>query len=353
MSEPIALPEGFVPVDAAALPQLCEFLTERFHPGAEEHFASIDYLRWQYLEWPKGPGPRALNCASGNQILAHAGTVYTRFLLAGKPLADCPVTTTIHSWASTPNTGPLGAMFLFQSFDSSEIQYAFSFSPKAEVILNASGYALRQVIPTFRRVLKISSWNRVHAGIPAPKRMAFLAQEATLRVSQIFRPPLQPLELEQVTGFDEQAERIASAAAGHCLLTERQPQLLNHLLRHPFGETIGYYLRNGGKVVGLALLHFFQRNGLRQVRILDCLLAGEPDALLSARALTALGKEMKINKADVAFGVAGTPWLQSGFQRAGYVRRGRKPLLIRDPQSRLPVGIPVHMAFVDSDLAFV
>jgi hypothetical protein len=345
-------PAKLVPIDAAVLPQVGAFLTERFRPGPDDHFGDLEYLRWQYLEWPKGPGPRAHNCISDNKILAHVGTVYSRFLLGGTPSADWPVGTTIHSWVSTPNAGPLGTMLLWQSFRTSEVQYAFSFSPKAKAILDVTGYTLRQVIPGFRRVRRMRSWNRVYAGSPMAKRTVFLMQELALAFRRVFLPTLRPLELERVAQFDERAEALAAAAARHCLLTERHSLFLNHLLRYPFGETRGYYLRHEGGVVGLALLHFWQRDGLCQARVLDCLL-GEPDAVLCARALAALEKEMEARKADVALGIGGTPWLAAGYRRAGYVRRGRKPLLIRDPRQRLPPGIPVHMALVDSDLAFI
>ncbi|HXI51851.1 MAG TPA: hypothetical protein VNH84_10110 [Candidatus Saccharimonadales bacterium] len=344
---------ALVPVDADALGGVGAFLAERFHPGPDDHFASNEYLRWQYLEWPEGPGPRAYNCVAGGRILAHAGTVHTRFLQPGKSWQDSPVASNIHSWSSTPNAGPVGAMLLLQSYRTSEVQYAFSFSPQAEGVFKSSGFALRQVIPMYRRVLNLARWNQAYFGDPLPKRMAFRLQEIALAARRVFLPTLVPIDLERVEKFDEKAGAIALSAARDSVLTDRPPHFLNHLLRHPFGETAGYYLREGGNCVGLALVHFYPRHGLRQARVLDCLLGPTHDARLCARALVALEREMRAHEVDVVSGTAGTPWLQAGYLRAGYVRRGRRPLLLRDPKGRVSPGIPVHMALLDSDLAFI
>lgn len=341
-----------VPASAESLPHVAAFLSSGFHAGPDDHFAKEKYLRWQYLDWPSGPGERAYNCVADERIIAHAGILHTKFLIPAKSADSFPVVSTLHSWLSLPKSGPAGALLLLQSFSHSTIQYAFSFSPAAGAVLKASGYALRQVVPVFRRVFNPARWADVYRGEPRKKVLAFRIQETALALTRLIRPAPRPMELERVTRFDARAEAVAADASRQVILTERNPEFLNHLLRHPFGETCGYYFRDDGKTVGLALLHFNRRGGLLRAKILDCLLGNAPDALSCARALAALEKELKARQADVAFGMAGTPWLEAGFRRVGYVRRGRNQLMIRDPQGQLPPQVPVHLALVDSDLAF-
>ena len=341
-----------MPVDASSLADVAAFLASAFAPGPDDKFATLDYLRWQYLEWPEGIAPRAHNCVGDGRILAHAGTVHTQFLVPGKTPGKGPVVSNIHSWYSTPNVGPMGAILLLQSFATSSGQYAFSFSPAAARVFKSSGFATRQVLPIFRRVRRRAAWNQVYGTEPAGKRLAFRLQEAVLSLARALQPALRPLELEQTTAFDDRPERVACAAAQHCLVTERRASLLNHFLRYPFGETAGFYFLQAGKTIGFALLHFAKRHGLRQAKVLDCLL-DTPNPRTYAQALAALEQQMERRQTDVVFAVAGTPWLQSAYRRAGYVRRGSNELLIRDPKSQLPSGYPVHMSLLDSDLAFV
>jgi len=339
------------PVDSDSLPWVSAFLSEQFHPGSDDEFARPEVLRWQYLEWPEAGGPRAVNFLEGSRVAAHGGVIYTRFLNPTAP-GHGPLTSNIHSWAAEPNAGPAGLMLLMQTFANSEVQYAFSFSEKAGRVFHSTGFEPVQVIPQFLRVMRPGFWRRLHQNQPPLKRLALWAIDAGISSARACRPPPKPLTAEAVTTFDTRAEEIAAAASRHCVLSSRSPDFLNHQLRYPHGTTRGYYLRDGTRAVGLALLHVHQRRGVRVGKILDCLLES-PDADAYARALRVLVTELAGLKVDLAICYGGTPWLQAALRRNRFFRRGKHALLLRDKKSRLPRNWPFQMTFLESDLAFL
>ena len=340
------------PVAAAQLSEVAAFLTERFHPKPADNFVKLDYLRWQYLDWPPAPGPRAHSCLEGDNIIAHAGTIYSRFLHPAAEPGAGPVLSNVHSWASSRQAGPAGAMLLWQSFRHSDVQYAFSFSPQAQRVFAAAGFKFVQVVPTFRRILTATGRRAAYSREPLAKSVAFRAIETVLSPWRALPPVSSALALEEVEEFDSNAEQVARCASRHCILSARDSSFLNHILKHPFGMTHGYYLRDGSDLAGLALLHVEEREGVRYAKILDCLMIS-PDRWQYARAVAPLLRQLSALHADIVIVHAGTPWLQAALRANNFYNRGRKTLWVRDPKAILPKGYPYHMSLLDSDLAFL
>jgi len=135
------------------------------------------------------------------------------------------------------------------------------------------------------------------------------------------------------------------------ICSSRSPGLLNYYLNYPLGTFSGYLLKDD-RPRGFAILALIQKPGCRVVRIVECFL-DEPDAELCAGAISALFKRALEKNPDIISVYGSTPWMARGLQKAGFFRRGKTPLFLRDPKKLLPEGQGFHLTHLEADLSFI
>lgn len=336
------------------IPALSEFLIKGLcHPGDYSAFAAPDVLRWKYLS-PRGPWkiPRSLLVMDGESITAHAGICTTEFLSLGKP-SEPVAAIHIVDWLSNERSASLGALLMFRAFALAPVQYAFGCTPAAARVLVRAGFEEVAQVPLFHRVVSRRNprvWRTLHGAGGGLKQFVYRAFDLV----QSFRSGKNNsrLQLREVTTFGREVEDLLGKCAHQLLTTSRSPALLNYYLTFPRNGLKGWILEKNSKPQGFAITTLVEKPGLRHGRIVECFLPeAEPSAW--ADAVAALAAQLRSSRPDLVSCAASTSWMSEGLQKNGFLRRGRLPVYLRDPQKHLNKSMPLHLSFLEADLAYI
>jgi hypothetical protein len=343
------------PLALQDLSDLGRFLVAGFHAPPDADFAAPEVLRWKYLE-PRGEddeAPRSyLARDEEGRIIGHVGICRTTFEGGAMPGVRIA---TLHmiDWLGSPEHRSVGASLMRKAYEKVPTQFGLGGSDAARVIGNPTGYAMKDPVPVYQRVLRPLHWLRVPA-------LGFAARGSRL-ARDLVRKELSParlaqirVELRQVSSFGVELEPITERAKTHVILTGHNPKRLNHLLQFPRQAMSGWQLIvPPNRLYGFAVLNLIPQHGgrVRLGKIVDCLLV-DTDVRLWHGAILALTQELGYQGADFAQTFASTPWMAEALQRSGFSSRFALEFMIRDRQKLLPVGIPFHLMPIEADYAY-
>lgn len=350
------MPHDIRPLTRYDLPELSRFLTEGFQASFDSAFAAVDVLAWKYLD-PRGPeageGPRSLIARDldTGKILGHLGLCPGRWHGGVLPAGGV---STLHmiDWLGSKEAVGVGAALMRRAHESTETQYGLGGSVAGRGVGGRGGYSLIRRVPVFSRALR-PLYRLRDPSIGLPGRLLRATRDTLGRLRSRSRRPQTPVTLVRLTSFDDRVTETVQAYRDRALYTTRDPALFDHLLRFPRGGLTGWELRSGGRSIGFALLSVIpQSNGLRLGRIVDCVLTEERDTAWHG-AISALSDELYRQGADLAHGVASTPWFEQALVAAGYAETHRLDFRLRDRSKLIPTEFPVHLTLLEADYAYL
>ena len=305
------------PLTADDLSELKQFLLTGFQAAPEADFATIEVLRWKYLE-RQGPAscvaitggdqsppssrreedvsddPAAdqpLSYIAQNEtgrIVGHLGLCRTYFEGQGIGSSSGRVATMhIIDWLGSPERRSIGISLMRLSHQGAQTQFGLGVSPSALAVGERAGYELRGLVPVYNRVLRAGYWLRSgSAGLVA--RWMRLGRDLASRLIRLPARPRAKLVLERVAAFGPEISDILTKAKSHVILTDRNPARLNAFLRFPRQAFSGWHLRDQtGSLRGFALLNLVPHDEgrTRTGKIVDCLLDDIDDSTWHAALL--------------------------------------------------------------------
>jgi hypothetical protein len=333
------------------VPELSAFLTRGFGLSAGAESMSPDVLRWKYLG-PGGPAqqPRSLIARAGGSIIGHVGFCPRSFVVRGEAPREIATTHPI-DWLASPDHPTVGLTLLLSGCRSAPTQYSVGGTPVAQKVLGTLGFEPRCPVPIFRKVLR--PIHRRLASGQGTLRTTLGALRDVLHASwHRAQPPRRPVELAPVEAFGAEVEAVVGRWSEPLVFSSRSAELLEHYLRFPGGNWSGWLVRDGGEVVGFALLNVVQDGRHRQGRIAECFL-DRPEEPLWHAALFALLDVLRGQKADEVTCFGSTPWMAQALRKNGFVQVETTTLLVRDKKDLLPRSAPYHVTQLEADHAYL
>lgn len=354
------------PLTAADLPELSRFLTAGFHAAEDADFASIDVLRWKYLDtnaftdWRPDEAlglyaPRSYVARDQTgQIIGHLGLCRTAFegqLLA--PHGGRVSTIHIIDWLGSVDHRAIGITLMRKAHEGTATQFGLGVSQAALVVGERAGYELRGSVPVYTRTLRLGHWLRTTS--PGYFQPALrLTRDAVRRV---LRRPVKPrivLSLKRVSEFRSEIDPIVERAKAHAILTERTPARLNAILRFPRQALTGWHILDPARqLCGFALLNVIPSDAgkTRTGKIIDCLLDGV-DVPRWQAAIVALTEVLSDQGADLAIAYASNPWIAQALRHSGFESRFAVKFHIRDRNRLIPRQAIFHLTPLEGDYAY-
>ncbi len=160
------------------------------------------------------------------------------------------------------------------------------------------------------------------------------------------------VDLRRVAEFGDEVRAVGNAFATHATFTERTPERLNHLLRHPSGSLEGYLILDGSTVRGFAVLNFLAQGRARIGRIVECFLDGESIGSWSS-AVAAIVAVIADRGVDAIFGCGSTPWSAEAYHERGFVEAFPLESRLRDLTGLVPRAGPFHLTFLEADYSYL
>ena len=341
------------PLNRSHIPALASLLRQQFcAPGEYCDFANEAVLEWKFFH-PRAnwPAARSWGGFEDSTLVAHAGYTPTEFCAPGG--ATPPVQAGhLTDWLSSRPGTALGALLMLETLKLAPVHYALGSTPVASRVLVRGGYKHLMDVALYHRVVNrfnLRAWEQLHGQHRSAKGIALLAADALASL-----PPARETRLLNalpVERFGSDAAEIFARSKWPVLCSSRSPDLLNYYLDYPLGTFSGYLLQDQ-KPRGFAILALIQKPGCRLIRIVECFL-DQPDPALCADAIAALYERALEKEADIISAYGSTPWMAQGLQKAGFFRRGKTPLFLRDPKKLLPEGHPFHLTHLEADLSFI
>ncbi len=287
---------------------------------------------------------------SDGRIIAHLGLCPSAFVGPRVRGGRAPTFHMIDWLGSVAHPG-VGSALMKHVHDRTPTQYAFGTTAAARRSFDRAGYERIGDIPVFRKVLR-AGYRLRSSSRPSLKALAATARDASRMVTRKVRRPGAKVELRRVPEFSDAVREVNDALARCSTLTERTPQRLNHLLRHPSGTLEGYELREGGRILGFALLNRVPEGRAHVGRIVECCLAcDEPEAWISA--IAAVVAVFAGRGVDAVVGCAGLPILADAYRACGFGEAFALETRLRDPANLLPRSGPFHLTFLEADYSYL
>ncbi len=341
------------PVESSAIPELSALLRQQFcREGEYCDFADERVLKWKFFE------PRAAWTVSRSwggfeegKLVAHVGYNPTTFVAPDKSTVAVEAGH-ISDWLSLRPGTALGALLMLETFKLAPVHYALGSTAVASRVLLKGGYKHILDVPLFHRIVNRfnpRAWEQLHGNHRSVKGMTLLAVDGLNSLRP--RKGARALEAVPVKEFGTETAKIFARSTWPVICSSRSPELLNYYLRYPLGTFSGYLLQDS-KPRGFAILVSIPKPHCRVVRIVECFL-DEPDPNLCTDCIAALHQRALERNPDIISVYGSTPWMAEGLQRAGFFRRGKTPLFLRDPKKLLPEGQTFHLTHLEADLSFI
>jgi hypothetical protein len=343
------------PLSSHDIPELSLFLTAGFDSLPEADYTAPEVLRWKYLKYA-GLGEPLSYIARDETgpIIGHLGLCRTAF--EGRAItASSGQVPTIHiiDWLGSPDHRAVGISLMRKAHDGVATQFGLGVSQAALVVGERAGYELRGLVPAYFRVLRPAYWMRSRGSSLLSRGLHFV-QDVVMPWLQSPTPPRATIVLERVSTFGSEIYPIVDAAKAHAILTQRNLERLNAILRFPRQSMTGWHLRDHtGALRGLALLNVIPKDQgrTRMGKIVDCLL-DDLDINRWQAAIMGLTRELASQGADLAQAYASTPWTAEALIQSGYKSRFSVKFHIRDPQAMIPREALFHLTPLEGDYAY-
>jgi hypothetical protein len=346
------------------LPELSQFLAAGFHVPLAAHFAAPEVLQWKYLKPPQAnacaensdsSAPRSYVARNdAGRIIGHIGICRTAFEGPRATVTGGQVPT-IHiiDWLGSPEHRAIGMSLMRKAHEGVPTQFGLGVSPSALVVGERAGYELRSLVPVYVRVLRTGYWLRTSELGPF-HRMARVAYAIIQRFVSFSHTPHTTITLERISHFGPEITPVVEKMKTEVVLTRRDPDRLNQLLRFPGQAVSGWHLLDGaGRLRGFALLNLVPKDQGRTLtgKIIDYLL-DDVDVDLWHAAIRALTDELKRQGADLAQAYGSTPWTVRGLEKSGFKSRYSVKFHIRDRQGLIARDATFHLTPLEGDYAY-
>ena len=345
------MPREIQPLQSVDVDEFSRFLTSAFGTPADAPFALPEVLRWKYFDpFAAEFGPRSYIVRDNGEIAAHVGFCPTRFHVGPPPTPPVP---TLHmmDWLGSKRHPGAGLPLLRLAHRLTPTQYGLGGSVDSRRVVDAVGYHTQGTVPVFQRVLRAGYRLRASTTITSRTLAAAARDAARLTFKRDDRCEI-PFETRPVPAFGPEIDAVLEAAAGHAVFTDRSPDILNHLLRHPSGTLEGCLLIAAGTVRGFALLNLFVQGRSRVGKIVDCLLdSANPTQWQGA--IHALTTRLQAQGADVVFGCGGPPWVSEAYRANRFRESYPLEFRHRDRDHLIPRDRPFYLTFVEADYSYL
>jgi hypothetical protein len=367
------------PLTSKDIPELSRFLTTGFNAPPDADYAAPDVLRWKYLNHvvagetlvpevgdskPSDPpadchtstsAPRSFIARDETgRIIGHVGLCRTAF--EGQAIsAYGGQVPTIHivDWLGSPDHRSVGMSLMRTAHQGVETQFGLGVSQAALAVGERAGYELHGLVPVYMRVLRASYWLRA-AGLSPMARVLRLVRNISVQLMYPLATPQVLITLKRVLSFGPEINPVVAHAKAYTILTTRDPERLNMILRFPRQAMTGWHLLDEtGRLCGFAVLNVIPKDHerTRTGKILDCLL-DNVDVPAWQAAILALTRELARQGADMVQAYASTPWSDEALKQSGYRSRFFVKFHIRDRQALIPRDATFHLTPLEGDYAY-
>jgi hypothetical protein len=324
------------------------FLAAGFGTSTDAEFASLDVLRWKYID--TDCSYKALVALDCDKIVGFVGVDLTRLVLgcsseqvtAGQGI----------DWLASKSNVAVGVLVYEHSNSFSDVQFVIGGSPTAVALRRRLGWQFPSDVGVYCKELSpIHQWHAC-AGGPLWKAALRFGRYCIRQISLSCKQPNCGLRLRRVTEFGDEIERVIHACQMGELHTLRTSQRLNHYLRYPSGNVTGWLLEDANQVRGFALLNVSVGERGRVGHVVDCFMdTMQPNLWQSA--LYALTQQLRTQGADLSLCYASTKWMSDALSGCGYHLQGSLPLATRDPKILLPSGASMYLTQLEADHGFL
>ena len=329
----------FAPLVESELPAAIIFLRNVFGAAEDEMVRAFrpDVMRWKcFGTHPYWEGSRAYAVRHRGNIVAYGAIAPSEILVGNSAVR----TFCLMDWAAHKDFPGTGVLVYTQLQRLADVPLAVGGSEAAKAIIPKLGYRLREDQIIYGRVIR--PWKHFRAA----KEQNWKSPVKLLRdIAYSSRGTGRTrLSAQRADRFDDRLSPVLPKA-GDVLLLRRTVDFLNYALLCPAAEMNGYYIYQGGTLLGYCIL---SRVG-NQCRIADLWIEATNSA--DWRAAYALATRLASRYPEVTEVVAavGMPEAQTGIRTAGFRPLQTEPVRARDPRGLLPANKPLSLSLLDND----
>jgi hypothetical protein len=318
---------------------LIDFLTAAFHLPKTAPFVEPGLLNWKYdAPRPDWPGSRSYAWMEDGQIAAHACLCPVTYRVGDQEIKA----SYLIDWAAGRKSPGAGALLQRKLASFFQVLLAIGGSRDTQQILPKLGYRLAGEIAIFVRVVR--PWRQFRTdpfprGWKAPLRLA-----RNLFWSRVPAPSWpQGWACSPIPAFDSSYAPLRGGS------TERTPELMSYWLRCPGAAMSAFRVDERFGASGWFVLS--RVAGV--MRIADMRIdAADPEGWRAAYAL-ATQAALADEQVCELVAAASTPLAQDALRRNGFRLHHTEPLFLLDPQSLLIGRVPLEVALIESDAAYL
>ncbi len=332
-------------VTESEIEEVAAFLRQVFQVGPDWLPFRMDVLRWKaFPPHPFWEGNRNYVVRKEGKIVAH-GCAMPSVICGpfGKLKTVC-----IIDWAASKAVPGAGAIVFQEIQNITESLFVVGGSTDAQKVLPRMGFAVRQEVHTFTRVLKPA---QVWAAAPEKdwRSVARMGRDVWHRVKPV-AANVKDWTAEPVQQFDNSIDSVLpcseSNEAAYC---QRSAALLNYFLACPAVKMEGYLLRQSNALRGYCVLN---RIGT-SCRITDLHVQSGAEADWASAYAVAARLASADQKTIATVGGNSNPFLARPMASAGFRLTGRQPLYFKDPEHRFPEGLALAMGLMETDAFYL
>jgi hypothetical protein len=325
--------------------RLIELLCGAFGIDRTAPFLKPELLRWKYDEpRPDWPGARSYAWMTGEEIAAHACLCPVTYRL---PRGQEITTSHFIDWAAGRRVVGAGGLLVRKLTSLFDVLLAIGGSSDTQQVLPKLGFRVAGKIEFFVRVMR--PWQQFRTD-PFPRgwktgpRLArnWLWSRAPLPGA----PP--KWTCSQVATFDSSHEALLDAPVPFPA-SRRTAALMNYWLRCPGAAISAYVMSDGYGLKGWFLLS--RMAGVMRIADLR-VVSNEPADWEAAFALATRAAYTDPLGCELA-AAAATPLAAEAIRRNGFRLRKTDPVFVLDPEGVLLGCMPVEIALIESDGAYL
>ncbi|HEX7939008.1 MAG TPA: hypothetical protein VF483_08430 [Gemmatimonadaceae bacterium] len=328
-------------VSASDLPEISEFLRTSFDARGDAPFASVEMLRWKYLEPAEhGLEDAAFVLGASGRIVAHAGLRTTRF--AG-PDGTHVTLGTIIDWAADRAAPGAGIALYRHLMGQAHATYLIGGTPTTQAVAERLG---------FRRGLRARVFARWVRPLDEFLQRPKTARSALRLLHGVAHGPLDRLaptgewRLREVPVFDASIRDALSAHPAASGFPERTVAALNHRLRNPMAVSRAHVLFRGDHVAGCAVSSLGTWNA--RILLLQGRFENDADQAAAYALVTSeLARDPHVCRVSV---LSTTASQQHALAQNGYWLNRAEPVSFYDPSGRSASLGTMAIQYFDADL---
>jgi len=333
-----------MPAAESDLPEIVPFLCGVFGMSETYRLYQPAVMHWKcFAPHPFWPGSRAYLLRFRGKIAGY-GCVVPMDLLTPEGAVRAAI---FIDWAGSRSVPGAGVLIFKGVMELVDALFGIGGSDAARKVIPAMGFAQKYELAHFTRVTRPLA--RLARNRPWTWKGPLRAGRDLLRLAQPAPRVPKTWSAREVGRFDESVAPVLPAPGDSAIVLRRSPELLNYLLDCPAARMHGFLLYAAGRLAGYCILS--QVEG--EARIAELWTASGKAADWDAAFALAARLASRLPGACAVRIAATFPAAQSAARRAAWRLSEREPVYLKDPQGKIPAGVPLALGLTANDYAYL